>query len=112
MASQKSRAVAPKRARGHARVEALLEAASAIFAERGYDQATMTEIAARSSTAIGSLYRFFPTKEALGETLLRRFIERSGSTLDELAARADALEGEELAGELIQSLVGSQSDGL
>jgi AcrR family transcriptional regulator len=93
-------------------VEALLEAASAIFAERGYDQATMTEIAARSATAIGSLYRFFPTKEALGETLLRRFIERSGADLDELAARAGTLDGEELAERLIQWLVGLPSDSV
>ena len=112
MSSQKSSAVAPKALRGHARVEALLSAASAIFAERGYDQATMTEIAARSATAIGSLYRFFPTKEALGETLLRRFIERSGADLDELAARAGTLDGEELAERLIQWLVGLQADSV
>jgi len=83
MPSQKSSgAVAPKRERGRARVEALLDAASIVFGERGYDQATMTEIAARSATAIGSLYRFFPTKEALGETLLQRFMERSAAELD------------------------------
>jgi AcrR family transcriptional regulator len=112
MASQKSSAVAPKRARGHARVEALLDAASLVFAERGYDPATMTEIAARSATAIGSLYRFFPTKEALGETLIRRFTERSTAGFDDLAARADTLSGEELAAELIQELSGSRSDSL
>src|SRR5580692_5334242 len=110
MASQKSSAVAPKRARGHARVEALLEAASAVFAERGYDSATMTEIAERSSTAIGSLYRFFPTKEALGETLLQRFLERSASELDVLAAGADRLSAEELADALIRHVAGTKSD--
>jgi AcrR family transcriptional regulator len=93
-------------------VEALLEAASAVFAERGYDQATMTEIAARSETAIGSLYRFFPTKQALGETLLRRFNERTGAYLDTVAARTDTLDGEELAEALVQWLAGSRSDRL
>jgi AcrR family transcriptional regulator len=113
MPSQKSSsAVAPKRERGRARVESLLEAASIVFAERGYDQATMTEIAARSSTAIGSLYRFFPTKEALGETLLGRFTERSAAALDALAARADELGADALAEALIQHVAGSRSDGL
>jgi len=113
MPSQKSSvAVAPKRARGRARVEALLEAASAVFAERGYDQATMTEIAARSQTAIGSLYRFFPTKEAMGETLLHRFLERSEAGLDALAARADKLTSDELADALIHHVAGSKSDSL
>jgi AcrR family transcriptional regulator len=40
-----------------------------------YDQAKMTEIATRSNTAIGSLYRFFPSKEALaqhGDSLAQR----------------------------------------
>jgi AcrR family transcriptional regulator len=113
MPSQKSSGpVAPKRERGRARVEALLEAASSVFGERGYDQATMTEIAARSSTAIGSLYRFFPTKEALGETLLQRFMERSGAGLDTLVARAGELDAGALAEGLIHHLVGAKSDGL
>jgi AcrR family transcriptional regulator len=90
----------------------LLDAASTVFAERGYDQATMTEIAARSSTAIGSLYRFFPTKEALGETLLERFFERSAAALDALAARADKLDAEALAEALVHYVAGSRSDNL
>jgi AcrR family transcriptional regulator len=110
MPSQKSSAVSPKRARGRARVEALLDAAGAVFAERGYDKATMTEIAARSCTAIGSLYRFFPTKEALGEMLLQRFLERSASELDALLAGADRLSAEELADALIRQVAGTKSD--
>jgi AcrR family transcriptional regulator len=83
-----------------------------VFAERGYDRATMTEIAARSSTAIGSLYRFFPTKEALGEALLRRYLERSAAALDELAERAADLDRHDLAAALIEAVTGSRSDEL
>jgi AcrR family transcriptional regulator len=57
----------PKRQRGHLRVAAILEAGVAVFTEKGYDAATMTEIAARSGTAIGSLYRFFPSKDVLAD---------------------------------------------
>ncbi len=59
----------PKRARGKQRVAALLQAAAAVFAEKGYEAATMTEIAARAGAPIGSLYQFFPVKEALADTL-------------------------------------------
>jgi AcrR family transcriptional regulator len=97
--------VVPKRARGRARVEAILDAANEVFAERGYDQATMTEIAARSSTAIGSLYRFFPTKELLGETLLRRYAERSAAVIRELHGRAGTLSADELADALFEKLL-------
>ncbi|TWB47819.1 TetR/AcrR family transcriptional regulator [Nitrospirillum viridazoti] len=92
---------APKRARGRQRVAALLDAATVVFAEKGYDAATMTEIAARSSTAIGSLYRFFPSKEALAEGVLRRYGERAGAGLDTIAARASDL----TAGDLVDALL-------
>ncbi|MGD0523711.1 MAG: TetR/AcrR family transcriptional regulator [Polyangiaceae bacterium] len=112
MSSQKSTAVEPKRARGRARFELILAAASRVFAEQGYDRATMTEIATRSSTAIGSLYRFFPTKEALGEALLKRFTDRLAAAFDEVADRALGLAPPALADALIHALRGSTSDDL
>lgn len=44
---------------------ALLHAASEVLAERGYEAATMSEIAERANAAIGSLYQFFPNKESI-----------------------------------------------
>ena len=47
--SKKARAVkAPQRANGKLRVAAILEAAAAVIAEKGYEGATMAEIAARA----------------------------------------------------------------
>jgi AcrR family transcriptional regulator len=68
---KKTRTVhAPQRLNGKLRVAAILEAAAAVIAEKGYEGATMAEIAARSGTKIGSLYRFFPNKESLADTLV------------------------------------------
>jgi AcrR family transcriptional regulator len=64
---EKATAKMPRRKRGRERVAGLLAAATEIFAEKGYEGATMTEIAARAGAAIGSLYQFFPTKYALAE---------------------------------------------
>ncbi len=50
-------------------MSALLAAAAAVFARRGYDSATMTEIAAQAGASIGSLYQFFPTKPLIAEAL-------------------------------------------
>ncbi|GCE85202.1 TetR family transcriptional regulator [Komagataeibacter diospyri] len=47
----------------------------------------MTEIAARSSTAIGSLYRFFPTKNVLAAAVLERYGARLLHALDGLIDR-------------------------
>jgi AcrR family transcriptional regulator len=91
----------PKRLRGHIRVAAILQAAGGLFAEQGYDAVTMTEIAARSQTAIGSLYRFFPTKEVLADALLKRFGERIDAELAELARQARDLPLDALADALV-----------
>jgi len=89
--------LAPKRRRGLLRVAAILEAAEQVFAEKGYDAATMTEIAARSKTAIGSLYRFFPNKEVLVDALLADYVERVFSRLDVIAADAAGMTPRQLA---------------
>lgn len=103
-------ALAPKRAPGRHRVSAILAAARAVFAERGYDAATMTEIAARSQTAIGSLYRFFPTKELVAEALLADYAERVGAAFSEVQAEAPALAPAALADALIDLMLRSRAD--
>ncbi|WP_397452892.1 TetR/AcrR family transcriptional regulator [Pseudomonas sp. NA-150] len=100
---------APKRQRGHIRVAAIMDEASAVFAEKGYDAATMTEIAARSGTAIGSLYRFFPSKEAIADALLSRYAEQALEGLAELQHNAADLTLDSLAGALIDFMLALQS---
>src|ERR1700761_293952 len=82
----------PKRARGKQRVAELLQAAAAVFAEKGYEAATMTEIAARAGAPIGSLYQFFPVKEALADSLVQNYVAVLGADLQELEAHAAQME--------------------
>jgi AcrR family transcriptional regulator len=84
----------PKRARGKQRVAELLQAATAVFAEKGYEAATMTEIAARAGAPIGSLYQFFPVKEALADTLVQNYLALLVADLEGLEARAAAIDTE------------------
>ena len=78
---------APKRARGKQRVADLLQAAAAVFAEKGYEAATMTEIALRAGASIGSLYQFFPVKEALADTLVQNYVALLAADLQQLESR-------------------------
>jgi len=107
MSSQKSTAEAraPKRERGKLRVAALLDAGAAVFVEKGYDAATMTEIAARAGAAIGSLYQFFPSKEALADALLARYCERLVGGLRDIAERAPALGASGVADALVDLML-------
>lgn len=93
--------LAPKRRRGLLRVAAILEAAEQLFAEKGYEAATMTEIAARSQTAIGSLYRFFPNKQVLADALLADYVEKVFACLDRIAVEAPSLTPRGLAEALV-----------
>jgi AcrR family transcriptional regulator len=83
-----SAARAPKQERGKQRVAELLRAATTVFAEKGYEAATMTEIAARANAPIGSLYQFFPEKEALADTLVQNYAALLAANLEALEARA------------------------
>lgn len=64
----------PKQDRGARRVDALIDAAFAIVAERGFEALTLTEVAERSNSAIGSLYRFFASKDELVTALVERLV--------------------------------------
>jgi len=78
-----------------------LEAAAAVIGEKGYEGATMAEIAARSDTKIGSLYRFFPNKESVADTILVSARENIEDVFDKFDARVNALSIRALADELM-----------
>ena len=99
----------PKQERGRQRVAAILEAAAAVFAEKGYDAATMTEIAALSGTAIGSLYRFFPSKDALADALLARYTGLLTEGFAELEQRLPHMSLAGVAGALVDFMVALQA---
>ena len=91
----------PKRARGKQRVAALVDAGAELFAEKGYEATTMTEIASRAGAAIGSLYQFFPSKEALAEALFNRYAERAAASFARVEELAPGRSARELADLLI-----------
>ncbi len=65
MGENQERRQAHRQKRGLLRVEEILSAAGALFAEVGYDKATTNMIAARAGISPGSLYQFFPNKESI-----------------------------------------------
>lgn len=86
----------PRLERGKARVAALKAAGAAVFAERGYDAATMTEIAAQASASIGSLYQFFPTKELLARAIHEELLNGMTDMLEQLVTEGESHAGSDL----------------
>ena len=71
----------------------MLEAAKAVFSAGGPD-ASLEAVARRAGVGIGTLYRHFPTREALFEAVYRREVEQLvdlAEQLKEEAVPADAL---------------------
>src|SRR5262252_9929057 len=64
----------------------LLSAAATAFAEHGADDVSLEEIARRAGVGIGTLYRHFPTRQALLEAVYRDQVEALRARADELLA--------------------------
>src|SRR5438105_11804770 len=74
MATKTSLRRAPKQERGQRRIARILEAAAEEFARVGFDAATTNGIARRAKTSVGSLYQFFPNKEAVLAALTEHYL--------------------------------------
>jgi len=68
----------------------LLSAAMAAFTEHGADDTSLEEIARRAGVGIGTLYRHFPTRQALLEAVYRDQVEALRARADELTGSDDA----------------------
>ena len=62
---------APRRRRKEDRPGEILEAGLAEFAERGFGLTRMEDLARRAGVAKGTVFRYFPTKEALFEAAVQ-----------------------------------------
>jgi AcrR family transcriptional regulator len=110
-ATRKSRgAITPQRRNGRARVAALLETGAAVIAEKGFDAATMAEIAARANAPIGSLYRFFPSKEILANALVQRYAVLVNDAFDALEGQVGRESLESVADAILEFKIKFRSE--
>lgn len=72
-----------RQARGEARIAQLLQAAASVFCSCGYTASSTNAIAREAGVSPGTLYQFFPNKEAiaveLGDQLLARWRDTYGA---------------------------------
>ena len=78
---------APTQGRAQHTVAAIFEAAGLLAAERGEDALTTNLIAERAGVSIGTLYQYFPTRQAIVEAMVGAERERVMRALDGLLAR-------------------------
>ncbi len=82
----------PSQERSRATVSVILEAAARIFASHGYAGATTNHIAAKAGVSIGTLYEYFPNKDALLVALMEAHIAEGDALLRNAGTKALAPE--------------------
>ncbi|MGD9723929.1 MAG: TetR/AcrR family transcriptional regulator [Pirellulales bacterium] len=69
-------------ARSQETLERLLEAAEEVVSEKGFDNATVSEIVRRAKSSVGAMYARFNDKESLLVVLHERFCEQALATTE------------------------------
>ena len=80
----------PKQKRGQKRVEQILNAAARLIVSEGYEHVSTNAIAKEAKTSIGSLYQFFPNKDAVYLALAERYVDELSGLLAQTAMAEDA----------------------
>lgn len=73
------------------REDAIVDAVNGLLARKGYDLMTMDEVAAEVGIAKASLYKHFPSKEALAAAAMIRLLENTLAHVRSLAADMSAI---------------------
>ncbi len=81
----------------------ILEAAQSVFTKKGFEVATMQDVAAGCSMSAGNLYRYFDSKAALVQGLVERDRAEMGARFEELAHAPNQIEGFRKTGTRVSS---------
>jgi len=98
----------PRQTRSRETVDVILAAAARVFAASGYAATTTNHIARRAGVSIGSLYEYFPSKDAILVALTERHVDEAerelGALLRALAASPPPLDA--LVDQMVRAMVG------
>jgi AcrR family transcriptional regulator len=92
-------------ARSRLTIDALLEATARVLTKEGYDRASTNKIAAVAGVSIGSLYQYFPSKEALVAAVIDRHMHDMLQLVREALIKAATRPIEVAARELVSIML-------
>jgi AcrR family transcriptional regulator len=94
---------APRQARSHATVAAILQAGARILSDQGWAGFTTNRVAEIAGVSIGSLYQYFPDKLTLVDAIRRRHLDDCLSVMKK--SRATERSPAEFAADLVQAMI-------
>jgi AcrR family transcriptional regulator len=95
--------------RSRVTVDTLLEATARVLVKEGYERASTNRIAAVAGVSVGSLYQYFPGKEALIEALIGRHTQELSQVVRAAMARVVSSPLEVAVRELVAAAVAAHS---
>jgi AcrR family transcriptional regulator len=78
----------PSQRRSRATVNAIVDAGAQVFREAGFERASTNLIARVAGVSVGSLYQYFPDKEAIARALVSRIEDEMNAVMQEILDRA------------------------
>jgi AcrR family transcriptional regulator len=81
----------PQQARSRATIDVILTATARVLVKEGFDRASTNRIAEAAGVSVGSLYQYFPGKEALVAALVERHVDEMTAIIDEAMERIGLL---------------------
>lgn len=93
----------PSQSRSRVTVDTIFEATIQVLLKQGMAGLTTTSVAERAGISVGSLYQYFPNKQALVYALNERFLTRLAEKVEDTCARMAGRQACEGAEALIDS---------
>lgn len=84
--------IAPEIPLADLRSAEILESARLAFAEKGFDGASMQDIARKAGMSVGNFYRYFPSKSAIVEALIAMDMEEMEQDFGAILAHAHPIQ--------------------
>jgi AcrR family transcriptional regulator len=97
--------VEPQQERSTRRLANFLDVAEVLFVEIGYEATTMTAIAERSGSGIGTLYHYFPDKQSMAFALFNQYTQKVEAYWKPLIENAEALSHTAFAESFLERVV-------
>lgn len=99
----------PTQARAVETRQRLLDAAARVFSRHGYSAGTTNRIAEEAGASVGSLYQYFPNKDAILVALVRRHVDEGATLVATRFAEAGELPLSDRLGVLVDAVLANHT---
>ncbi len=95
----------PRQERSAATVDAIVEATARLLVERGYEGTTTRRVAERAGVSVGSLYQYFPSRDALVTAVIEHHVDEVLDGIGTLLRRLETAAIDRAVGEVVGAVL-------